>query len=169
MKRMSDELSVLVGLALRKATRSLDLESFQFGDRRVRRNRIGEEIEVGDYALHVQCAWRIIGPAGVVVGSEDRNYVQSGDDDPEYLRSDAPSRCESKIDAWFEEHATEPLKVERVEVDHVGGFKLWLERGFVVEAMPLDTLEGEYSERWRLFVPAEDDQHFVVTGYGIEK
>ena len=40
----------------------------------------GAERTVGDFALHVQCAWRIAGPNGIVAASRDR-YVPAGDPD----------------------------------------------------------------------------------------
>jgi hypothetical protein len=60
------------------------------------------------------------------------------------------------------------LLVERVEADALGGFRLILQRGFVLEAFPANSLRGEYSERWRLFQCSTEGRHFVVTGYGVE-
>jgi hypothetical protein len=45
---------------------------FEFGDRRtVKSLRNGAEKQVGDYALHVQCAWRITQRDDIVTGRGD--------------------------------------------------------------------------------------------------
>jgi hypothetical protein len=118
--------------------------------------------------LHIQCPWRIVGPDGIIVGSEDRNYPEDENADWEEFDSDGPSRCEARMAAWLKEYSTPPLRAERVEADCVGGFKLFFQRGFVLEAFPANSLRGEYSERWRLFRPSEEG-HFVVTGYGVQE
>lgn len=67
--------------------------------------------------------------------------------------------------AWRE---AGPYLVEAVSADAVGGFVLSLAGGFVLEAFPDDSLDGEYSEHWRIFRPHELGTHFVVSGDGID-
>ncbi len=144
------------------------MEMFAFGERRIRLNRKGEEVEVGEYSLHIQCPWRIVGPDGIIVGFLDRNYPVEENADWQEFDDEGPSRCEFQMAGWLKEYSGCPLKVEKVEADYVGGFKLFLQHGFVLEAFPANSLQGEYSERWRLFRPS-DESHFVVCGYGIEE
>jgi len=59
-EQIEKALQVLVGLPLWEAGRVVDLEWFEFGARRTvlekdGRNR-GKSREVGEYALHAQCA-----------------------------------------------------------------------------------------------------------------
>ncbi len=166
--RITEALSALIDLPLWGAHRALNMEMFDFGDRLTRKNRQGKEIQVGEFALHIQCPWRIIGPEGIVVGSGDRNYPEDENSDWQEFNDEGPSLCESRIAGWLKEYSENPLKVERVEADSIGGFKLFLERGFILEAFPANSLKGEYSERWRLFRTSEAG-HFVVSGYGIGK
>ena len=162
--RITEALSALVGLPMWRATRALNMEMFTFGERRKRLNQQEEEIEVGEYALHVQCPWRIVGPHLIAIGSEDRNYPEDEKSDWNDFDPDADrTLCEARMAAWLHEHARAPLKVERVEADRTGGFRLFLERGFVLEAFPANTLRGEEFEHWRLFQSSQKD-HFVVTG-----
>lgn len=72
--QMIRALSQLIGLPLWDATRTLNMGMFQLGAYRTRINLKGEQDTVGEYALHIQCPWRVIGPGGIVVGSEDRHY-----------------------------------------------------------------------------------------------
>lgn len=62
-ERVQQELQKLVGLELTATARAADMRGFHFGELRRYRGRT-----VGGFALHVQCAWRIEGPDGVVTG-----------------------------------------------------------------------------------------------------
>ena len=64
-----DRMNRLVGKALWRCTRAADLVAFQFGERRETRNAFGTPALVGEYALHVQCAWRITRDDQVLVGN----------------------------------------------------------------------------------------------------
>ena len=162
-------LSPLIGLPLWSAGRALNMEMFDFGRRHRLFNRRGEEVEVGENALHIQCPWRIMGLEGLVVGSGDRYYPADEESDWEQFDDEKDlARLEARMNAWIEEHRAGPLKVERVDADRLGGFRIFLEGGFVLEAFPSDSLQGEYSEHWRLLRPSAAGGHFVVTGYGVE-
>src|ERR1044072_4328801 len=59
-------LSQIIGLPLTAARRAADMGTLQFGALRA-----VERGSVGDFALHVQCSWRIEGPDGIVTGRMD--------------------------------------------------------------------------------------------------
>ena len=64
--RIQDILKVLVGLPLSHSFRAADMRMLHFG-----KARVVENGRVGDYALHLQCPWRVEGPDGIVTGSDD--------------------------------------------------------------------------------------------------
>jgi len=123
--RIVHALSALIGLPLWGATRAPDTEMFQFGERQGRLSRTGTQVDVGEYALHIQCPWHIVGPNRIVVGSEDRNYPEDESANWKDLDSDGPSRCEAKIGSWLNEHAAAPPRVERVEADDLVGSRFF--------------------------------------------
>jgi hypothetical protein len=65
-KRVIAALSQIVGLPLTAARRAADMRTFQFGTLRP-----VDGGSVGDFALHVQCPWRIEGPSGIITGRLD--------------------------------------------------------------------------------------------------
>ncbi len=134
--RITEALSALKGLPLWRAHRALNMEVFAFGERRPSQKYKGEDCEVGDFSLHIQCPWRILGPDGIIVGSEDCNYPEDENSDWQDYDGEGPSLCEFRMAGWLQKYSKTPLKVERVEADSVGGFKLFLQRGFVLEAFP---------------------------------
>ena len=137
---------------------------FDFGARRKVVDFRGSEKEVGEFALHVQCAWRITREDRVIIGSRDIHYPadhSEGQEIPDEFDWDRdPNRLDKLLHTLFEE-GTKELKVERVEVGDAGRFLAVLSRDFSLEVFPDDSLPLEH---WRLFNPYAEQPHFVVTG-----
>ncbi len=161
----------MVGLPLESSGRAASIQWFSFGAVRLvgdyRRGKKAKR-EVGEYALHVQCQWRLVGPPGIIVGSDDK-YFPAGDpyvDDPDF-DDDKPgaSRRDERVAHFFAERASDPLVVETVSADHTGAVNVTMAGGFSLDVIPYHTLKYEH---WRLFQPGTKDPYFVVTGLGIE-
>ncbi|MCI0530285.1 MAG: hypothetical protein L0Y56_22805 [Nitrospira sp.] len=163
------KLSCLIGLPLLKATRAANMECFHFGHENTVRDWKGNQKMVGEFALHVQCAWRIWGAEGIVVGSQDI-YYPSGDPlkEPKDFDWGVPgsTRCDERIERFFQDYDDNLPVVEEIEADFTGGAKIRMKGGLLLEIFPNDSLDKEH---WRLFAPATEAPHFVVTGQGIEK
>src|SRR5262245_59963851 len=65
-QRIPESVVALKGLQLSIARRAADMRVFHFG-----RVAITDKGSVGEFALHIQCPWRIEGPAGIVTGRSD--------------------------------------------------------------------------------------------------
>jgi hypothetical protein len=160
VQRISDCLSVLRALPFWACGRAADLQWLQFGERYIQGGAKGQD--VGDFALHIQCAWRLRGPSGIIVASRDR-YYPKGDRDAadEDFNWDTPggNRCDERMQSFLSKYC--PVRVESISVDEVGGFSLVLEGGFVFEVFPDNSRNGEY---WRLFQPGTDSPHIVLKG-----
>lgn len=159
----------LLGKALRRCTRAADLASFSFGEPRNAFAPAGDTKEVGEYALHVQCAWRIAHKDEVVVGSRDlyypADYGDANQQIPDGFDWDRdPNRRDKLLRGLFEGRPG-GLVVGAVSVGRGGSLCIELSDDFSLEVFPDDSLGGEY---WRLFKPQSDQPHFVLTGRGIE-
>ncbi len=154
-------LANLVGQHWWKANRSLNLHSLQFGGPVPFTGRDGTRVEVGRYALHIQCAWRITDANGVVVGSRDRMTPRGNPDEvPEGFAWNVPGStlCDEKIEALLQAHAAAPLVVESVEMGRHGAFRLALSMSFALEGFPDDSID----EQWRLLDRGDgDSEHYV--------
>lgn len=165
-------LRPIIGMPLWSIGRAGNLEWFAFGvHRHVVNNatKDGNPKIVSDYALHVQCSWRILDLEGIFVASRDRFYP-AGDDpykDLEEFEWDIPgvNRCDERVSKLLQEWATYPMIVNAVDVDFVGGLKITFNNGYKLDVFPDLSVEAEY---WRFFKPYVDEEHFVVTGKGIE-
>lgn len=155
-------LDVLHGLEFWGCGRAADLQWLQFGARYNASLRSGKPRQVGDYALHIQCAWRLCDHSAIIVASRDRYYPRS-DAEPidEAFNWDIPggNRCDERMDGFLASHG--PLRVVKIAADDVGGFKLSLNGGFVFEVFPDDSLGDEI---WRLFRPSARTPHIVFEG-----
>jgi hypothetical protein len=172
--RVQEALDVLVGQPLWSSGRAADLEWFQFGPRKTVKDSWGEK-EVGEYALHVQCAWRIRRGDRVVVASRDlysppeenpEENPKENNDRPGNFHWDVQggNRRDRRIAELFQ-NETRQFMVRKVEAGEAGGFTIVFEDEYALEVFPDDSMSGEH---WRIFKPYADEPHFVVTGAGIE-
>jgi hypothetical protein len=158
-------LSVLIGQPLWSSGRAADLEWFQFGQRRTVIGVRGDTREVGEYALHVHCSWRIRHGDQVVIGSRDL-YVPA---EESYQPADfdwdvqGANRRDRRIADLFQA-GTRQFLVQHIEVGAAGSFILILDSGYAVEVFPDDSLMEEH---WRIFKPYVEGPHFVVSGEGL--
>jgi hypothetical protein len=170
-ERIQDALAVLIGQPLWSSGRAADLAWFEFGGRRTVKDSRGEDHEVGDYALHVQCAWRIRCGNRVVVGSRDLYYPpeetpDETNDRPEDFNWDVQgSNRRDKHIAELFQNETREFFVQKVEAGEAGSFTIIFDQGYALDVFPDDSLSGEY---WRFFRPYRGEPHFVITGSGIQ-
>ena len=154
----------LVGKALWGCARAVNMVMFDFGERRQSVTFKGTPREVGEYALHVSCRWRIVRKDRVVVGSRDISYpagYSDGDEIPEEFDWDRDrSLLDGLLDLFFEGDA-KAYPVRSVEVGLAGGLRIVLSDDFCLELFPDNS---EPCEHWRLFIPDAHQPHFVVSG-----
>jgi len=165
--RIAGSIAALIGKALWKCTRAADLASFHFGGPVKVRDFFGNDREVGEYALHVQCAWRITRNDHVVVGSRDLYYSSNLDEEesPENFDWDhGRNRRDVLLDKLFE--GSPGFTVQSLEVGRGGGVNILLDAGLSLELFPDDSLSDEH---WRLLRPATEEPHFVVSGKGVQE
>ena len=175
MSSLADEitrhLKPLVGLRLSAARRAADMRNFHFG-----RMRVVERGTVGNYALHVQCPWRIEGPLGIVTGRSDLWEPSQPDQviDPDSWDYDEDENLQDfQIRSWLggydavtrsDVNEDDRFVVEAVHADDYGGISLRLSGGYRLVLFP-DCTRGE---DWRIFRPGTGERHFVVAGGRVE-
>lgn len=161
-------LSVLLNLQLRaKNTFAVaDWDAFEFGSRLIVVDRKGKWCEIGEYALIVECAWRITGPEGIIVASRDRYDSPEGDEPPDFEWNTHKNRCMERSEQFFNAHQDPPLIVEAIHADSVGSVYLSLRGSYRLDIFPDDSFKHEH---WRLvsYTPDGKKQYFIVSGDGI--
>jgi hypothetical protein len=145
------------------------MATFQFGARLKTRDFHGRPSEVGEYALHVQCAWRIVRGDQVVVGSQDLYYPADYEDRSEHIPEGFdwdrdPNRRDRLVQLLFEDGARE-FVVDGIDVCAAGTLHIRLNDGFCLDVVPAVSLNEEH---WRLFKHGADEPHFVIAGSSVE-
>lgn len=151
-EQLTHALAPLVGLPLLYATQAAAMLSLGFGAARdVSAGLRGTETKtVGDYALHVDCAWRLLFRRQVFVGSGD------------YGTYAAEQRWGSaRLEGLIEAHRDAPLVVKTVAVAPAGASRLGFDHGYTLEVSPDRSCHEEF---WRIWSWDERGNHFVVEG-----
>ena len=146
-KAIEQALGVLVGLPLWAIGRAVDLAWFEFGGRRSVRGWKCAEKEVGEYALHIMCAWRISRGDKVVTGRGD--IFCAPEESPEPLPPDFDWQKGNRFDRVVTEvllGGSRQLAVRSVRAGDAGSLTIALEDGYKLEVFPQDSESGEH---WR--------------------
>jgi hypothetical protein len=157
-------LKPIIGLPIWSIGRGGNLEWFAIGvERKEVPLKKGGSKTVSEYALHVQCAWRIVGPKGIVVASRDR-YYPAGDDPYKDLDEfewdvQGANQCDERVTKLLAERQDQPLVVLSITADVIGSVWFRLSDGYSLEIFPDSSVVREF---WRFFQPDTEELHFVV-------
>ena len=163
------EMDKIIGLKLRYAGRASNLFWLGIGEL-ISITRRGKAEEVAEYALHIQCAWRITNGHKILVASQDFYEPHSeweGDEADFDWDVQGNNRFDERIAAFIND-IEEKFIITAIEPDQLGGFKLQLGETYILEVFPNSSDDDEYSEFWRLFNRDGISEHFVVSGEGVE-
>jgi hypothetical protein len=146
-------LAVLVGLPFWRTTRAADLQGFQFGTKVLRTDRSGQTVEVGEYILHVQCAFRFRVGHNLVVASRDRYEVIDGGDT--WDRRGA-NLLDVRMEQLVAGHC--PINVTAVRATLTGDVTIELGPELILEVWVDDSSSDEH---WRFFKRGDESPHVV--------
>lgn len=123
---------------------------------------------IGEYALHLQCPWRIEDARGIVTGREDIwESSEVGEVYPTRNYEHANSVQEVALAAILKGYdpatkslinETEFLGVERIKVNSFGDVTVYLSGGYRLVLF----LNSTTGESWRFFRPGSNDPHLVM-------
>lgn len=163
---IQNAVNVLVGLPMWSLGRATDLVWFEFGTRRTVKDHKGEDKEVGDYALHVQCPWRITSADSILIGRGDIFCTpeQTNEPTPADFDWQKGNRFDRIVQQLLQPESRE-FVVRAVQTGGAGSLAVGFENGYTLEIFPHDSESGEH---WRFFRPYTDEPHLVFTGEGLQ-
>jgi hypothetical protein len=131
---IQNAVGVLAGMPLWSLGRAADLAWFEFGSRRTVKGLKGKEKEVGDYALHVQCPWRIRLRNSIVVGRGDIFCTPEETNEPTPADFDwqKGNRFDRLVLKLFQNESRQ-FMVQAVEAGDAGSLAIELEDGYKLE------------------------------------
>ena len=159
-------LNSLVGLNIRGPSRAANMLSLQLGPAVEAPTTRAPTREVGAFALHVFCPWRVVVAGSLVVGAGDLFTPADSEADLDTFEWDVVGATwwDVRLAALFAER--EEIFIRSVVVDAVGGFALEcnaLQFEVFPSSSPTSHVETEF---WRLFSPGRDEPHFIVDTSG---
>ena len=101
----------------------------------------------------------------VVTARRDMYFPADGSDPTQDSDWEHAPNLQGRIIADLFRQRKLGLTVVSVEVAEAARLHIVLGEGFALDVMPDDSTSGEH---WRMFVPGDEQPHFVVTGAGIE-
>ncbi|MEG0269184.1 MAG: hypothetical protein RR653_09725 [Clostridia bacterium] len=182
MQMVKERLSVLEGQQLRYVFRSMDMVCFEFGNIVTKkvfgRDENGKptwvEESAGEYALHLQCSFRIVRDDHIVLAKNDMfqpstDYLgshsldESNDipDDFDYDQRGA-NRMDEILSTTFLE--LNGFFIASIQMMKTGDLNLVFRNGFQLNVFV--DVSGDV-ECWRFFRANHDDTHLVVTAEGL--
>ena len=169
---MNNPTSILIGKPLWRCTRAADMACFQFGGRN-KRSRDGKEFEVGDYALHVQCSWRIIRGDEILVGREDLFEPEEPAHNVEsYFDWQKANLQDARLKSLFMD-GNRQFAVVGTALRAAGNLGILFDDELRLEVFPDSSVRRDDMEHWRLFVPSADHNvavttpHIIYSGLGL--
>jgi hypothetical protein len=165
-KRIEQATAVLLGKTMWRCIRAGDLAMFAFGRRRNVKDFYSRDSQVGEHALHIQCAWHIAKGERIIVGRRDMYYPPDLSVEvvpPDFDWDKGPTRRDVLLKSLFDDGSRE-FRVEMINVTSGGGLHITMEDNLTLNILPDDSLSHEH---WRLFTPDSQDAHFIFTGQGI--
>ena len=159
-------LSDLIGLSLTRTTRAANMECLKFGTV-YRTDKDGKTNNIGEFALHLTCPWRVTNETQIIVGSADL-YQQADetseyDENYDYHEFNANLR-DVKLDKLINENK---LSVVSVNADKFGGLEICFDSNIKLTVFPDLTSKAD-NEYWRLIdFRNEKSKHLEswTTGY----
>jgi hypothetical protein len=130
-------IEVLIGKPMWNCTRAGDMACFQFGERTEASTGKGMPIQIGEYALHLQCPWRLVKEDAIIMAALDVYHPRVGNEEADVRDFDwehEPNLLEQRSQELFAEGAQ--YQVERVEASRAGAVDLFLEGRFAVRNFP---------------------------------
>lgn len=132
-----------------------------FGQWREVPARRGGTRQAGQWARHVQAAWRFARKSEIFVGITNMHYYADDGSNFDWGK-DGESRFDRLAAQLNRDFEAEVEIVTDVKCDDVGGFTLFLKSGLTFDVFPCVAFNSPEFEFWRFFEPATEKDHYVV-------
>jgi hypothetical protein len=166
-EKINQITSKLVGLQLIGTTRASSMECLKFGNLYMDAT-LENSKNIVEFAVHLQCTWRITDKKEIIVGSSDlyENADLNADYNPDFDWSEINSNLRDiKLRALIKDNN---LIVKSAKVDIYGGIDIEFNQDFTLATFP-DLARNSENEFWRLINVKDINQsHLVSSTTGLE-
>jgi hypothetical protein len=179
LKSIKEKLSILKDQPLRFTFRGADMLCLQFGrviekTFRYQKDENGKPLTelAGEYALHIQCFYRLSCGNEIILAKSDLYEPSSiilNKPDFDWDSFDYDDIGNNRLDEIIATRLNEleGFIVDTIQVTKFGDIIITFTNGFLLEGYSDDSSKD--SEFWRFFKSGLDEPHLVINGTGIEK
>lgn len=165
--KINNILSGLIGLPLTRTTRAADMECLKFGTL-YRKGKDGIIYNIGKFALHLSCPWRLTNDTQILVGSDDlyQQANETADYNEDFDYDVNANLRDVKLDKLIIENK---LIVASVDADGFGGIEIYFGNKIKLTVFPVLSSKSD-NEYWRIIdFRNEKSKHLESwsTGYEI--
>lgn len=163
-----DKIQLLQLQPLFAVTRSADMGCFEFGEGRIRRtNHKGEVRACSEYAIHLQCPFRLVSKRGEILFTAYDMYLSHTGERLEELSWDVPGAnlFDKVTKAWLD--ANPNLYVMSVFMTPLGDLRILFSNDDYLEVFVNQSANvSADDECWRFFERDSEKAHLVISGRG---
>jgi hypothetical protein len=150
----------IIGLPMTSVSRVVDMQCLHFGSFESLDND-GKPKQVGEYSIHLQCAWRLTHEDAIYTGLDDLfepidDKIDKYDPDFDCLKQDV-NVLDKKLKELLEKYS---MVVQDIILDSFGGAEIVLDQGFRLSIFPTVSQTHEQAEHWRI-LNRKTQQHLV--------
>ena len=161
--QLRQTLASLVGLPLTCLCRVADLTMWDFGVQNLVTTKSGWKF-FSDWAIHIQCAWRLLSSDAILVASEDITRSVAGE--PVSDLQAGATLLDYRLQTLKLTGAA--LRVTSIESSHHTDLRIDFDRGLQLQILTLTSTRDSEVEFWRLIEMSGAKRHFVAKPSGIE-
>jgi hypothetical protein len=151
----------LIGQTLTETSRASNMECLKFGIK-LREDRNGKKFNVGLFAIHLQCPWRITKENKILIGSAD--LFEPSNPKTKNFNWETKNLRDKKLSLLI----TQNISIIEIRIDQFGGFGLEFNDGTKMSVFP-DCTAKDNREYWRIIDNRKTKtKHFVSWSDGFE-
>ncbi len=163
-KEIESTLAALKDVPCTRFSRAANMLCAGFGKDVQRVDFTGKNRIVSEFALHVQCAWRLTFKNQILIAYGDFYIPREGLDYTDFVWDvQGNNRFDEKAKMLSSNFSLNPVCVTSITADEIGGVNIYFNNGYALEIFPHDSLGDEY---WRFIRFNSDDgiksEHFVM-------
>lgn len=166
--QISEKLLCIKGEPFKYVGRAGNLAWLGFGKDVISKNYKGEKRKIARYALHIQCPFRVSCKGEKKIGSGDMYEPNSATEWTEDFVWDelGANLYDENALLLMKELSYDNVTVTKINSNEMGDLQIYLSNHWIVEVF---TNGSSNSEEWRFFETGIKNEHFVITGKGIER
>lgn len=161
------KISIILNEPFRYIGRASDIAWLGFGEDKISRDFHGRERVLAQYALHIQCSFRIISSDKIILANSDMFEPSKKNEEKVNFNWDSVGEnlYDEKSELLTKKLEVNSFIVSDINISRYGDLKIRTSNDYVIEVFNNISYNDE---SWRFFEPGCDKYHLIITGQKME-